>query len=296
MTDIMIPIVFSTDHNYVMPTGVTIASLLLSADGETYDIYIMAATDVTEEDRQKLRRQVKELSPDSSISFIEMEKYFNGGFEIRGISTACYYRLMIPWVIPDIDKIIYSDVDIIFKSSLKDLYDINLEGKYIAGGESRSDSWKRYKHYFEKIGLDYREYFNSGMLVINSKLQRENQLKEQYEELARKKFLYQDQDILNIVCKGKTAFFDRRYNLFPPVYDTEPTYKDNVVIHYAGGKPWNEFTFAWAEWWDVYKKSIFHEYGYYSHISRKILNPKQQIKTMVRKGKWSLQILRRKLF
>ena len=66
----MIPIVFSTDHNYVMPAGVTILSLLENADGESYDIFILAAQDVNDNDKMLLRRQVETASPSSKISFL----------------------------------------------------------------------------------------------------------------------------------------------------------------------------------------------------------------------------------
>lgn len=293
----MIPIVFSTDHNYVMPTGITIASLLLSAGPELYDIYVMTGGDVTEGDKEKLTRQVMVLSPDSRISFVGMDAYYNDAYEVRGVSKATYYRLMIPWLIPEIDKIIYADVDMIFRTPLREIYDIDLNGKYLAGALTSSpESWKRYKRYLDKIGVDYTSYFNAGILVINSRLQRENNVDKEYCRLSAKKFLYQDQDILNIVCKGKAAFFDRRFNLLPSLYDNESGYGRDVVIHYAGDKPWNTFTFAWAEWWDVYNRSIFTEEGFYHSVSARVLNPLQQFKELMRKGKIHIQILRRKIF
>ena len=82
----MIPIVFSTDHNYVMPTGVTILSLLKSSLTEQYRIYVIIAPDVTEEDKNLLREQVHIYSSESSIDFIEIGNEFESGFEIRGIS------------------------------------------------------------------------------------------------------------------------------------------------------------------------------------------------------------------
>ena len=292
----MIPIVFSTDHNYVMAAGITIASLLMAAEGELYDIYVMISSDVTEEDKERLSLQVKTLSPDSCISYVNMEKYYNGAYEIRGISKAAYYRLLIPWLIPNLDKIIYSDVDIIFKTSLRPIFDMDLEDNFLGVAENiYHGAWIDYKKYFDKLGVDYLTYFNSGLLVFNSKLQREQNLDKEYEKLTKQKFLYQDQDILNIVCKGRTAFFDCRFNLPPTRYLTEPKYSGKVAIHYAGEKPWNTFTFSWAEWWEVYNKSIFMEEGYYSKICRKILSPKHQIKVISRKAKSRLQILKRKL-
>lgn len=293
----MIPIVFSTDHNYVMPTGIAICSLLQSATDELYDIYIMTGADITDEDRTALKEQVSVLSPGSAISFVEMDKYFKSAYEIRGISKAAYYRLMIPWLIPHIDKLIYADVDIIFKSSLKELYEIDLEGNYLGAAlTSPPESWEKYRSYFKKIGLEYDKYFNSGVLVINSRLQREVGLNKEYMNLESKKFLYQDQDILNIVCKDKVVFFDKRYNLLPDLYDSDPLYIDNVVIHYAGDKPWKSFTYAWAEWWNCYHASIFHNPGFYVEVARRLQNPVFQFNSLIRKGKIHAEIMKRKLF
>ena len=51
--------------------------------------------------------------------------------------------------------------------------------------------------YMNKIGADAVNYINSGFLLINAKKQREENLKDRYLELSKKKFIYQDQDIIN---------------------------------------------------------------------------------------------------
>lgn len=286
----MIPIVFSTDHNYIMPTGVTIASLLMSARGNNYDIYVLISSDVTEKDKNLLTKQVRDISAVSRISFIEMGDNYKDGYEIRGISKACYYRLMIPWLIPDIDKIIYADVDIIFKSPLSELFEVELEDNYVAGAIPIDISgFKGMEKYFKKIGLRYDKYINSGVLLINSKKQREDNLQKEYEKLSKKKFIYQDQDIINIACKGHIKFFDKRFNLKPSTYATEKDLQENVVIHYAGDKPWQTFTYAWSQWWEIYEKSIFNDYRLYHDISAKILNIGHQIKNLRKKTGRKLQ-------
>lgn len=288
----MIPIVFSTDHNFVMPTGVTICSMLLSADTEVYDIYILISRDVTYDDREKLKLQVAELSPSSKISFLEMGDSFKSGYEVRGISTACYYRLMIPWLLPEIDKIIYCDVDVIIKTSLKELYNVDLEGKYVAGTvPSTKDGWAHMKKYLSRLGLDYREYINSGVLVINSALQRRDALDKEYAKLAERKFIYQDQDIINIVCKGRISHFSCRFNFKPSEYGIHQEVGREIVIHYAGDKPWNGFCYAWDEWWEVYKKSIFWDGEFYHKISSAILNPLEMAKVLKRKTLFKMKLL-----
>lgn len=292
----MIPIVFSTDHNYVMPAGVTIASLLMNSDGLGYDIYLLISADVTEEDKNLLVKQVDALSENSKITFIEMGERYRDGYEVRGISKACYYRLMIPWLIPNIDKIIYSDVDIIFKTSLSEIFNIDIEDYYVAGSEPGNVLiWKRMEKYFNKIGIKYEEYINSGFLLINSKKQRELNLDAQYEDLSKKKFIYQDQDIINIACKGHIKFFERRFNLIASAYGTKNDLKDNLVIHYAGEKPWETFTYAWAQWWEIYEKTLFNDNRLYHDISAKILNPRHQFNTFRKKAGRKLQFLASKI-
>lgn len=282
----MIPIVFSTDHNYIMPTGVTIASLLINRENIDYDIRILISPDVTKEDKELIKQQIFSIAPSSKLSFFEMGSYFQNGFEIREISSACYFRLLIPWIFPDVDKIIYCDVDIIFKTSLEGLFSIDLEDSYVAGSYPNFvDGWKPYQKYFRKLSLDYRKYINSGILLINSKLQRDKNLKKEYLELAKRKFIYQDQDIINIVCKDKIKYFNNKYNLMPSNYGLKEEYINDIIIHYTGDKPWKTFTYAWNEWWNIYEKSIFFDGEFYHQISKKIMNPKMQLKHLYKKVK-----------
>ena len=277
-----IPIVFATDHNFVMPTSVTITSLLLSKLPETiFDINVIIDENVTDEDKKKLTKQVKELSEDSSISFIEIGSLFDKGYEIRDISKACYNRLMIPWLL-NYDKVIYSDVDIIFTGDISEVYKIELNEELVAGVSGKV--WKKgiVKKYLLKIGANPEEYVNSGFLLLNSKKQRELNLKSSYLSLVEKKFIYQDQDIINLVCKGRIKHLPEVYNIKPIDYpDYSP--QEAKVIHYIGIKPWNYFTYSWREWWNVYEKSVFYDRNFNKNISDKILNHsyKREVKKKV---------------
>lgn len=281
----MIPVVFSTDHNYVMPAGVAISSLLHSSKKESYDIFLLVARDVDKGDRDLLSRQVEEASAGRSrISYIEMGDSFASGFEIRGISTACYYRLLIPWLIPQYDKVIYSDVDIIFKSGLEPLYSMDMGNTYVAGANPEGhNSWHKISSYLKKLSLDPSNYINSGLLVINSRLQREDRLDVKYREEAAKKYIFQDQDIINIVCKGRISYYDWRFNLKPEEFGLRKDLVENVNIHYAGDKPWNKFTLAWTEWWNAFFESVFADYHFYRQVSERILDPKRQMKELGKK-------------
>ena len=275
----MFPIVFSTDHNFVMPTCVTIHSLLKTANpGVNYDIYLIVDSGVDTKDKKLLQQQVEKDNNESRINFIDIGDTFENGFEIRNISKACYNRLMIPWVIPNYDKIIYSDVDIIFKGDISELYNTDLKDALVAG--VGGSVWNKgiIKKYLQKINADSEEYINSGFLLINSKLQREENLKERYLTLSRKKFLYQDQDIINLVCKGKIKKLPNSYNVKPiDCYNYEMN--QIKVIHYMGQKPWDHFTFQWVDWWDYYNTSVVYDPQLNKNLSKKIMTYQYQIKS-----------------
>lgn len=286
-----IPIVFSTDHNFVMPTGVTIHSLLKHANPEnTFEINVIIDSDVTEEDKDSLKKQVGKDCPDSCINFINIGDTFEKGYEIRGISRACYNRLLIPWLFPQYDKVIYSDVDIIFRVDISPVFSFDLEPYLVAG--IGGEVWNKglIKKYLEKIGADSSEYINSGFLLINSKKQRQQNLKEKYIELSQKKFLYQDQDIINLVCKGKIGHLPKVYNLKPvDIYQYEPG--QIKVVHFIGLKPWNSFTYGWRYWWNEYEESCFYDAGLEKKVSGRILRWNEELKKIVKTSRQKIKFL-----
>lgn len=282
----MIPIVFSTDHNYVMPTGVTITSLLNTNKNEEFDIFILCGNDVSADDKASLSKQVAIISSKSRINFIHLDSAFAGSHEIRDISIACYYRLLIPWLIPQYDKIIYSDVDIIFRSNITDFFEQDISGYYVAGVNTPGfTSNRKTAAYIRKLGIAPDKYINSGFLLINSARQRKDNLKTELLELSKKKYLFQDQDIINLIAKGRIKYSELKYNAAPGrLYPHgNVSIEDAVVLHYAGDKPWKTFTLRWREWWDVFDNSVFRNDWLCEKVSADAINPKLWIKNTWKK-------------
>ena len=289
----MIPIVFASDHNFIIPSCVTLHSLLTTRDNENvaYDIIVIIDPDVNEEDKKILTKQVSTDSSDSKIRFIEIGDIFEKGFEIRDISRACYNRLMIPWLLPEYDKVIYSDVDIIFKEDISEVYKFDLKDSLVAG--VGGNVWKKglINKYIKKIKADPDEYINSGFLLINCSLQREEGLQDKYLEYSKRKFIYQDQDIINLVCKGRIAKLPEEYNVKPiDSYDSKR--KRVKAIHFIGLKPWQYFTYAWNDWWDCFNSSIVYDSSLNRKISGLILNPTSRIKFMLKALKQKLKFIK----
>lgn len=294
----MIPVVLSTDHNFIMPTGVAIFSFLESNKESLFDIFILQSNDVTDEDRTRLTNMVKVFS--SNISFIDPGDYFSQSYEIRGISHACYFRLLIPWLIPQYDRVIYLDGDIIVKSDISGLIDLPIgEDKLVYGIRTPGFTLESdYAKHIQSLGLDNHKYINSGIQVFNSKLMRELNLKDKILSFTDRQFLFQDQDIINLVCKDKIGWLPLKYNSSPSLCNINPeklikekitTQEDfeealinPVIIHYAGPKPWKTFTHHWYDWWSAYSRSPFYDIEFEASVTKKILQPKYGVKQLAK--------------
>ncbi len=100
-----IPIVFSCDQHVAMPAGVCISSLLANAREEThYDIYILHNAENLRAEHQREIEKIKIQYPDCQLTFIDVGNRFAGSFEVRNITIAAYYRLMIAELLPQYDK------------------------------------------------------------------------------------------------------------------------------------------------------------------------------------------------
>lgn len=275
-----VPIVFAFDTNLVFPACVCLSSLLMNAEPTTfYDIFILHAKeeDIKKEKFDLLTQHYKNCR----IRFREVDNRFSNSFEIRGITTPAYYRLVIPELIPEYDQIIYSDVDVIFRRDLSYIYNQNIGGNYIAAtydlGLNLSEDGKRYINSTD--GLKYGEYIQSGFLIINSKKMLQDNLIERFILLSKQKLRYQDQDILNIVCCGKIEILPFIYNMTDQAYYymtkqqhllSEKYLNDDLskaytisTIHYNGYKPWKSYCVNFDIWWEVYRKSPYFDPEFY---------------------------------
>ena len=279
-----IPIVFAFDKGLALAAKVCMSSLLMNARTETfYDIFVLHAPecDFTEDGFDKL---VSAYQQNCRIQFRSVGGQCRDRYEIRGITTATYYRLLIPELIPEYDKVIYSDVDVIFRSDLSGIYDQTDLGEYYMAGVN---SWSHLdafldKYYTEKLHLNSETIVYAGNLIINSKQIRKDRLMERFYDEMENKYKYQDMDIINIVCKDRIKFLSPIFCYTVHVnymllfmFDKIKDYisieeRERIIkyglIHYNGIKPWDGYCASMDIWWEYYRKSVFFDPEYYYHF------------------------------
>ena len=270
-----IPIVFCIDCRMVMQLGVAITSLMLNANGTQYDIIVVIDETVSEADKERIL-SMRQLFNVSITLITVTDQFCSQKISNSTWSKACYYRLLLPDLLPNYDTVIYSDVDIIFQSSLSDAYH-PIDDYYVAACQDVNTSHRKKR--IRVLGLTSDQfYFCAGFMIMNLKKFRELGLVKKSLELAKRNFAYMDQDVLNYLCKGHVYYispFVCRFSIC--VLPINPKEKEilltpeditrslNVAaIHYISSlKPWNSLCHRWEVWWHYYTLSPFYDYNFY---------------------------------
>lgn len=294
-----VPIVFAFDNNWSMPASVCIYSLLANAKDTTiYDIYILYPKRVPL-DKDYIEKVLK-LFPRHKSKYIGIGEDFDKAFQIRGINTLTYYRLLIPELIKEYDKILYSDVDVIFQDDLTDIYNrTDLNGKYLGVVNSLAHLDNDRKQYYEEeLKLDSSKIFYAGNIILNSKAIRKDGLKEIFMSMIETKYKFQDMDILNITCQNKVQYLSPSFcvttyfcelannnrktinSLWSNLEIDNALYKG--IIHYNGQKPWKGLCPNFDIWWEYYRKSPVFDQKFYFDFYYSRLNELDQLPLLKR--------------
>lgn len=270
-----VPIVFAFDGNLVKQACVCMTSLLENAKADTfYDIFVLYACDLNQ-----VREYVEKIPrnyANCKVRYIEVDDdVFRSAFEIRGVTIATYYRLLLSKFVTEYDKVIYSDVDIIYRMDLSDVYREELGDNYIAATLDLGMNYLDRDYVSKSMRLQLGRYIQAGFVVFNLKKIREDNLTDLFvRHVEKHKYIYQDQDILNICCMGRIKYLSPCYNVndcsfivfrSPNILEGRFSLADceyartSGNVHYSGKKPWQQNCFLMDLWWEYYRKSPIYD-------------------------------------
>ncbi|WP_114891206.1 glycosyltransferase family 8 protein [Haemophilus haemolyticus] len=234
-------IAFSSDNNYAPYLAVSILSVLKNNSESEICFYILDFG--IDNNNKKIIANIVS-NHGKSIKFIGVDKdeFANFPITINYISLATYARLNITQYIPDVDKLLYIDVDTLTNGSLNDLWNTDIEQYSLAACKDFFIEIEQ-ADYKAKMGLENHHYFNAGVLLINMQRWRELNVLDmslawlnKYKDVIR----YQDQDILNGIFKNDVKFINTRFN-FTPFESGYIKYRKEreiqfptVIYHYPG--------------------------------------------------------------
>lgn len=254
-------IFFCSDVNYLKYVGVTITNILL-IDKNKYIFHIFV-DQITQDNLFRLKETAKYYNVNIYIYIIKKE-FINAAKKASctkshlsdAIGIICF-RFIAPQIINSInrEKILYLDVDIIVKKEINNIFKLDLKEKIVGAVEDVSSDvlsniWKT------------KKYFNAGVLLIDiNKWRNENITEKCLEMLNSNKFIYLDQDILNIVLNNNVNYISPIYNyqyslsrIFNKGCACKKLNNDVIIYHFIGSdKPWH----TWVQYIDIVKEYIY---------------------------------------
>lgn len=277
-----IDVCFICDDGYVMPTAVAMLSLReCGLGGRSCRVHVVAA----------------DLSPESESMFASLER---PGFSVCVIrasarelaklhgtegggmcvaTPAALLKFSLGELLPDLDKVLYLDGDILVRGDLSALFDIDLGDRLLAAAPDTGVlSFHRPVH--EEVAT----YFNSGVMLMNLARMREEGCRSKLVSAKRSdgERALMDQDVFNRVCDGRVALLPVRWNClivnlvrafghglfsmqdfnraFDAGYtDLQEFGRDAAIIHFSSkDKPWISPDVPFSrEWMEAFGRSPF---------------------------------------
>ncbi len=205
----------------------------------------------------------------------------------RPLTMAAYYRLLLPNILSDIDKVLYLDCDMDVLGDVSELFELEIEDYALAA--CLDDMPHTNQHRLQLHMQVGERTFNTGMMMCNLKYWREHGSVEhmvEYAKRPKKEILLHDQDVFNYEFKGHWFLLPPKWNRLShrtqcinfagyQEFDREEYLHNPKIIHHYV-KPWV----------DVYKpkKYLYLKYvkmSGYEPIVLKHVGFKERISTYI---------------
>ncbi len=275
----------SSSNEYVPYLSVFLQSVKEQANkNKNYDIIVFERL-ITDKNKELLKKQITQKN--ISLRFfnpMELIKKFDLKFPPH-YALECYFRLASPLFLKEYNKILFTDVDLIFKDDPANLLNVNLE-KYPLGA-CKDLVWGSFMNLPTPFHRDYAndvlkldnpyQYFNTGVMLLNTNVFNKNNYVEKIlEYVSDTQFRILEQDGLNAYFKTNIKYLDTAWNFcvlnerykeyfrfMPDDFSNQYLLdkKNPKIIHWAGReKPWFSLNMDFANiWWSYARKTPFYE-------------------------------------
>ena len=199
MSNNVINIVLTCDDRYVQHAAVTIISVVKNTKRNVH--FYVFDCGILPENLERLKQlnvgsNVLEVIQVQKIEAFENREYHNG------YSPAVMYRLLIPKILPHLDKALYLDSDIIAVRDIGLVYDLDLGDKLLAG----NDALELYEDQVADVECGFscgKVYFHTGFLLMNLGKMREWNFCEKAIEVVKNapSFTCPDQEVIYLVLR-----------------------------------------------------------------------------------------------
>lgn len=307
-----INIVTYADENYMQHACVMILSLFDVVDqNRQYNVMVFYSK-CDSETLDKFKQSIDKGIP-SNVTYELRE--CNYGLESRlkakdeHLSPAIYNKLFIYNDLPeDLEKVLFLDADIVLLKDPGAIYDLELDDQMVAA--VREPVFEILPKRAQKaIGVATKDYFNSGVMLVNLPRWKAEHIGERSLEFCIEKWEdtpYHDQDAFNHVINGNWLEISPLWNprIKNHVQDSTgrkkelsrlEVYRKNLsyLVHYSGpAKPWFYMSFHPQKklYLDYLERSEFSDYQFPDYstenlVKRQILKVRRAVYFFQNRGR-----------
>ena len=245
----------AVEGDYVPHSAAMLDSVLEHSGGLDVHVHYLHGPDFTAESERLLRGMIEERG--ARITFLDIPDERVDGLPTVGFTgKATWYRLFLPELLPDLDRVLHLDADLIAVDTLVPLWETDLGRHYLAA--VTNVFMDHHLHRPAQLGLEGPEtYFNAGVLLLNLAALREEGQSARMLDYARQnaeRLEWRDQDTLNVVLGHRRLALHPRWNAMNAVLffpqsadvfgaDAVAEARDRPAIrHFEGpaqNKPWH---------------------------------------------------------
>lgn len=246
-------LLFAISKNYTDLFLNCMRSIELNGGAERYDAYILHS-DLGGEEKAMLEQRV---GKGVFCHFVEVDPALFDGFpETRRYPRQIYYRIAAPLLLPpQLDRVLYLDVDTVVINPLVPLYQTPFDQAYYMACSHTGPLLDKINQ--ARLGLEEEvPYVNTGVLLMNLEALRgvlDMERVRAYANERKHALILPDQDILTALYGDRVKLLDSMvYNLSDRILafhnadpkksgwvDLDWVRRNSVVIHYFGkNKPW----------------------------------------------------------
>ena len=256
-----INILCSLNDAYVKPMLVMLNSMQ-KHNQEKKNLYIFS-TSLSEDSEKKIR----DFLTDKNFEIKIYRLNFKNISRYKFMSNDIFLRIFAFHYLPEeVKKVLYLDADAVFLGDVRKIYDTNLDGKLMAAVMDVGNGNLLLANYFKKLKLDHK-YFNAGVILMNLKEIRKRWNADdvmKYIEEHNSKFRFQDQDVLNTLCKDSDlVLLERGCNYQIKKANKVKDVDKIVFLHFLSRpKPWQHCRLNKKEelfWKDWERDDLFHK-------------------------------------
>jgi lipopolysaccharide biosynthesis glycosyltransferase len=214
---------------YVPHSAAMLHSVLVNTGGRPVTVHYLHGPELPRNQYAPLTEMVERHG--AAIEFVAVSDAELAGLPVEGFTRkATWYRALVGDLLPELERILFLDADLLATDDLGPLWDTDLEGHHLAAVTNVFQA--DHLHRPAELGIDHpQRYFNAGVMLLDLEALRRDECAKAVREFGvahAGDLMFRDQDALNVVLGERRLELHPRWNVM------------NSFLHF----PWAAYVFG----------------------------------------------------